>query len=152
MKTFSSKNMQCEVKTVALTVAIYFLSLESELVLFLCPIFPCGWGIVWIPSYYCLWYLMLIQLSLSWFCAHTWYLLVAGVLFWYNVSSIWCWYIWAWVGFVLMPDISLQLGYCFDIILLLSLVSDANINVYLPLFNLLFFSLFLLAQHVHYYQ
>ena len=43
---------------------------------------------------------------------------------------------------MLVPDISLQLGYCFDIILLLSLVSDADINVYLLLFNLLFFSPF----------
>ena len=118
MKTFSSKNIQCEVKTVSLTFAIYCLTLESELVLFLHLISPHGWGIVWISSYYCLWYLMLIQLSLSRFCAHTWYLLVAGVLFWYNVSGIWCQYSWAWVGFVLMPDISLQLGYCFDIICL----------------------------------
>ena len=142
MKTFSSKNVQCEVKTVSLTFAIYCLSLESELVLFLHLISPCGWGIVWISSYYCLWYLMLIQLSLSWFCACTWYLLAAGVLFWYNICGIWCQYSWAWVGFVLVPDISSWLGYCFDIILLLSLVSDASIIVYLPLFNLLFFSLF----------
>ena len=41
-----------------------------------------------------------------------------------------------------MSDISFWLGYCFDIILLLSLVSDADINVYLPLFNLLFFTFF----------
>ena len=49
---------------------------------------------------------------------------------------------WVRVGFVRAPDISLQLGYCLDIILLLSLVSDANINVYLSLFNLLFFHFF----------
>ena len=90
----------------------------------------------------------------SWFCSCAWYLLMAGVLFGYHliiVSGIWHQYSWAWDGFVLTPDISLQLGYCFDIILLLSLVSDANFNVYLLLFNLLFFH-FLLAQHVHYYQ
>ena len=63
----------------------------------------------------------------SWFCSCGWYLLLAGVLFWYHliVCGIWCQYSWIWVGFVLMPDISSQLGYCFDIILL-SLVSDAN--------------------------
>ena len=154
MKTFSSKNVQCEVKTISLTFTIYCLSLEPELVLFLHLISPCSWGIVWISSYYCLWYLMLILLSLSWFCACTWYLLAAGVLFWYNVSGI------------LMPIQLSPSWFCactwyllaagvlfWYHLILLFLVSDANINVYLPLFNLLFFFyFFLLAQHIHYYQ
>ena len=42
--------MQCEVKTVSLTFAIYCLSLESELVLCLHLISPCGWGIVLISA------------------------------------------------------------------------------------------------------
>ena len=70
-------------------------TVEPELVLCLCLISLHGWGIVWISSYYCLWYLMPIQLSLSWFCAHAWYLLMAGVLFWYHliiVFGIWCQY------------------------------------------------------------
>ena len=68
---------------------------------------------------------IVFHLSQSWFCSCTWYLLAAGVLFGYHliiVSGIWCWYSWASVGFVLAPDISLWLGYCFDI---MSLVSDA---------------------------
>ena len=44
---------------------------------------------------------------------------------------------------MLVPDISSQLSYCFDIILLLSLVSDADINVYFTTIQSpLFFSLF----------
>ena len=43
--------MQCKLKTVSLTFAIYCLSLESELVLCLCLISPCGWGIVLISAY-----------------------------------------------------------------------------------------------------
>ena len=67
-------------------------TVEPELVLCSHLISPCGWGIVLIKY---LWYLMPIQLSLSWFCAHAWYLLAAGVLFRYNliiVSGIWCQY------------------------------------------------------------
>ena len=43
--------MQCKVKTVSLTFAIYCLSLESELVLCSRLISPCGWGIVLISAY-----------------------------------------------------------------------------------------------------
>ena len=46
---FSSKNVQCEVKTIS-TFAIYCLSLESKLVLYSCLISPHGWGIVLISA------------------------------------------------------------------------------------------------------
>ena len=92
MKTFSSKNMQCEVKSVCTAFPTYCLSFESELVLCLHLISPRAWGIVFISAYclwyvmlilawihlilitaYCLWYLMPIQMSLIWLCAHAWY-------------------------------------------------------------------------------
>ena len=46
----SNSNVQCKVKTVSLTFAIYCLSLGSELVLCLHLISPCGWGIVLISA------------------------------------------------------------------------------------------------------